>query len=140
MNKGLFLLGYVIMPTHLHLITSNQIDTTLSNIMRDFRTFTSRRLRDKLEEDHRQDYLRVFFNAAQNLTKQQFKIWTDDYHPIALTSEQWFIQKMEYLHHNPVRKGFVEKPEHWKYSSARNWLLDDDSIMTIDRNVLVDEG
>jgi len=35
-NKGLYLLGYVIMPTHLHLITSNSEDTTLSDIMRDF--------------------------------------------------------------------------------------------------------
>jgi len=36
-QKGLFLLGYVIMPTHLHMITSNEENTTLSDIMRDFK-------------------------------------------------------------------------------------------------------
>ena len=41
-NKGLFLLGYVIMPTHLHLITSNEVNTTLPEIMRDFKNFTSK--------------------------------------------------------------------------------------------------
>ena len=40
------------------------------------------------------------------------------------------------MHENPVRKGFVELPEHWKYSSARNWMLHDDSIIRIDKEVL----
>jgi len=45
----------------------------------------------------------------------------------SLYSEKWFYQKLNYLHENPVRKGFVTKPEDWKYSSAKNWLLDDHS-------------
>ena len=47
---------------------------------------------------------------------------------------------MRYIHNNPVRMGFVELPEHWKYSSARNWLLNDDSIIKIDKQCLVGEG
>jgi REP element-mobilizing transposase RayT len=135
-HKGLLLLGYVIMPTHLHLITSNTIDTTLSEILRDFKAYTSKKIRELLEQESRTHYLKVFKNAAKTLRKQTFKIWQDDFHPVALTSDKWFHQKMEYLHNNPVRKGFVELPEHWKYSSARNWLLDDDTIITIDRHAL----
>ncbi|TCL34896.1 hypothetical protein EV691_101338 [Azotobacter chroococcum] len=30
-------------------------------------------------------------------------------------------QKLDYIHHNPVRRGYVERPEHWRYSSARNY-------------------
>ena len=82
-NKGLFLLGYVIMPTHLHLITSNDDNTTLPEIM-----------------------------------------------------DEWLNQKIDYAHYNPVRKGFVETPEQWKYSSARNWLNNDDSIIDVDRHCL----
>jgi hypothetical protein len=44
------------------------------------------------------------------------------------------------MHDNPVRKGFVEKPKHWKYSRARNWLLDDDSVIAADRRILFGEG
>ncbi|MFO7889757.1 MAG: transposase [bacterium] len=43
-HKGLYLLGYVIMPTHLHLITSNNDSTSLSEIMRDFKNYTSKEI------------------------------------------------------------------------------------------------
>jgi putative transposase len=140
LNKGLFLLGYVIMPTHLHLITSNESDTTLSDIMRDFRTYTSRKIREQLESDGRINTIKIFKNSAKNLQKQDYRVWHEDYHPVGLKSEKWFNQKMRYMHHNPVRMGFVELPEHWKYSSARNWLLNDDSIIKIDKKCLVGEG
>jgi hypothetical protein len=60
----------------------------------------------------------------------------DDFHPIALLSEQWIRQKIDYVHYNPVRKGNGELPDHWKYSSARNWILGDNSIIEIDREIL----
>jgi putative transposase len=49
--------------------------------------------------------------------KQKHKIWQDEYHPVAITSEKWFRHKMEYMHNNPVQKGFVERSEDWKYGS-----------------------
>ena len=66
-NKGLYLLGFIIMPTHLHLITSNSDETNLSDIMRDFRQFTSKRIKDLLVYDKRVKYLEVFEKAACNL-------------------------------------------------------------------------
>lgn len=135
-HKGLFIFVFVIMPTHLHLVTSNEEDTTLSDIMRDFRQFTSRSIRTLLEVDGRMVFLELFRRAAENRPKQEFKIWSDDFHPIALKSDQWVRQKIEYIHNNPVRKGFVELPEHRRYSSARNWLLDDETIIEIDKSRL----
>lgn len=139
-QKGLYLLGYIIMPSHLHLITSNRTETTLSDIMRDFKAYTSRNIREQLEKDKRNNYLRILEYSAKNLPKQQYRLWMDDYHPIALSSEKWFNQKLSHMHNNPVRKGFVVLPEHWKYSSARNWLLNDERIMTLDWQVLSLEG
>jgi len=72
--------------------------------------------------------------------KQDYKIWANDFHPVALKSDRWVRQKIDYIHYNPVRKGFVELPEHWKYSSARNWILGDDRIIKIDRDSLWPEG
>ena len=46
---------------------------------------------------------------------------------------RWFVQKLQYMHDNPVRKGFVESPEDWKYSSARNWINDDNNIIEISK-------
>jgi hypothetical protein len=33
-----------------------------------------------------------------------------------------FIQKLEYIHNNPVRRGYVDDPAHWRYSSYRNYM------------------
>ncbi len=134
--KGLFILAYVIMPTPLHLVTSNEEYTTLSDIMHDFRQFTSRSIRTLLEADGRKVFLELFGRAAEGRPHQECKVWSDDFHPIALKRDQWVKQKIEYIHNNPVRKGFVELPEQWKYSSARNWLLDDETIIETDESRL----
>jgi lipopolysaccharide export system protein LptC len=60
------------------------------------------------------------------------KVWQEGYHPKAILSEKMFNQKLEYIHNNPILKGFVEKPEYWKYSSARNYMNDDHSIIKLD--------
>ena len=136
-HKGLLLLGFVIMPNHLQLMTCHEENTTLSVIMRDFKHFTSTKIAEMLVTDKNYLFLHVCKKAAQGRSKKQdYKIWQDEYHPIAITSEKWFLQKMEYMHYNPVRKGFVERPEFWKYSSARNWLSDDDSIIKINRDTI----
>ena len=131
-HKGLCLHGYVIMPTHLHLVTSNDLSTTLSNIMRDFKHFTSSEIVRALINDRKSYWLSLFSQAAQKRsTYQKYKVWQDEYHPVGLKSEKWFVQKLQYVHHNPVRKGFVDHPEDWKYSSTRNWLKDDNKIIGI---------
>ena len=89
-NKGLLLLGYVIMPTHLHLITSNVLETSLENIMRDFRHYTSSGIRNLLLEENRFHFLKVFEKAASALSKQHYRVWKEDYHPVALKSDKWF--------------------------------------------------
>ena len=102
--------------------------------MRDFKHFTSSEISRALEEKKKIYFLSVIKRAAERRSlKQIYKVWQDEYHPIALKSERWFVQKLQYMHNNPVRKGFVEVPEYWKYSSARNWLLDDHSIIEIEK-------
>ena len=133
-HKGLSIHGFVIMPTHIHLITSNTSKPSLQEIMRDFKHFTSTKIIECLEKENHVPYLKVFQQAAVSRSNNQnYKVWKDEYHPIALKSAKWFLEKLAYIHTNPVRKGFVEKPENWKYSSARNWLSDDDSIIEIQK-------
>ena len=136
-HKGLYLLGFVIMLNHIHLITANEEQTNLSDIMRDFKHFTSTKIAEQLEHDNEKLYRYVFKKAAQEKGgKQDYKIWQDSFHPEAIYSDHWFNQKLEYIHHNPLRKGFVSRPEDWKFSSARNWILEDDSIIRIHREII----
>jgi REP element-mobilizing transposase RayT len=122
------------MPTHLHMITSTGVDSALPEIMRDFKHFTSTQIIKTLKDENNHLYTDLFQAVANKRElDQQYKVWQDEYHPIALKSEKWFNQKLEYMHYNPVRKGFVEQPEQWKYSSARNWLMDDHGIIEINK-------
>ena len=49
-----------------------------------------------------------------------------------IRNEKMFWIKLKYIHHNPVKAGLVNKPEDYKYSSARNYILDDHSILKVD--------
>lgn len=42
-------------------------------------------------------------------------------------------EKLDYIHMNPVRKGLIDSSRDWRYSSFRNYFLDNDSIITIDK-------
>lgn len=133
-NKGLKLNAYVIMPNHLHLIVHTQPDTNLSDVMRDFKRYTSKAISDQLEEHNQKLFLGVFAEAALSARgNTKYRIWQDRFHPEAIQSERFYKQKLNYLHDNPRRKGFVASPHDWLYSSARNYYLGDDSIIEIDK-------
>ncbi len=123
-NKGLLVHGYVVMPTHLHLIGSADDQHDLSGTMRDFRRHTSKAITAQLEADENRLFLYVLGKAAeaQGRADTKYKVWSDDLHPESLVSEKFFLQKLNYIHDNPVRKGLVTRPEHWCYSSARAWI------------------
>ena len=81
-NKGLNLIAYVIMPEHIHLITSNHEDVTLSDIMRDFKRFTSKEISSQLEKDNKNFLLEVFKRVAlTGKGNTEYKVWQDDFHP-----------------------------------------------------------
>ena len=77
--------------------------------------------------------LEIFFQAAKDKGRgNRYKVWQEGFHPIAIDTGDFFQQKLDYLHENPVRKGFVEKPEQWRSSSARNYFLDGHSVITVE--------
>lgn len=96
-NKGLYLYGLVIMPNHLHLIVSTQDDVILSEVMRDFKRHTSKKLADMLIADNEKIPLYYMKNAAEK-QDGRIKVWQDEYHPIALFSQKWFNEKLNYTH------------------------------------------
>jgi putative transposase len=134
-EKGLLLFGLVIMPNHIHFVVSSREGYDLSSIIRDFKRYTSTQITKLLEQDNERLCLHIFRKSGKR-QGTRIKIWRDDFHPVAITSEKWFYEKMEYMHYNPVRKGFVSRPEDWKYSSARNWILDNHEVISLDLNFL----
>jgi len=131
--KGLHLHAYVIMPNHAHYIVTAEPAGHLSNIIRDFNRHTSQCITEILEERRQTGVLDIFHHSAMEEGRgNKYKVWQEGFHPIGIDTAKFFQEKLEYLHNNPVRKGFVEEPEQWRYSSARNYLLDDHSIITVE--------
>ncbi|MBS1258359.1 MAG: hypothetical protein MAG551_01417 [Candidatus Scalindua arabica] len=132
-EKGLQLLAYVIMPNHVHTIIAANNDN-LSGILRDYKQYTSRKITETLRQKGKSQILSLFKATAKHAGKgNQYKVWQSGSHPQLMDYDEKLFQKIEYTHNNPVRKGFVEAPEYWTYSSARNYVTNDDSIIEIQK-------
>ena len=130
-NKGLKIHGYVIMLNHIHLLSS--ADGNISDIMRDFKTFTSHEIVKILKRKRGRIPLQVFKQAASSDDKcLNYKVWQAGFHPIGIETESFYNQKLNYIHQNPVRKGYVAKPEYWFYSSAGYYEGSGESFLEIE--------
>lgn len=113
-NKGLEIFAWCIMTNHVHLIIRAKEGFLLSDIMRDFKTYTSKKVMLAIKEnpqESRMEWLLDNFEAGTGF-------WGTDNHPIELWSNDVIDQKLSYLHENPVVEGLVFRAEHYAYSSA----------------------
>jgi REP element-mobilizing transposase RayT len=118
-NQRIVLYGFVILDNHLHWIAAAD---DLSKEVGDFKSFTARRIIDYLEEQHAAlllDQLRFF--KLKHKSGQTYQLWQEGNHPQMIQDEEMMRQKLEYIHNNPVKRGYVDDPTHWRYSSARNY-------------------
>jgi putative transposase len=116
-HRGLLAHAYVVMPTHIHLIVTASHDD-LPDIMRDLKKFTSRRIFEHSEASGDRLNTWIFRKAAESEARSRFKVWQDEYHPEVIYTEEFFRQKVDYIHRNPVRKGLVGDAVKWYHSSA----------------------
>jgi hypothetical protein len=59
--------------------------------------------------------------GTANSKKQTYQLWRNDNHPIQLYKAKTIIQKLNYIHFNPVEDGIVDYPEEYTYSSAKDY-------------------
>ncbi|MDZ7798159.1 MAG: transposase [Patescibacteria group bacterium] len=153
--KNFKLLGYVIMPNHLHTIIWPQGKNSISDIMRDFKEFTAKQIIKSL--NHREalaprpelskyiartglgtgsspsKILKCFKKGAKNINNQNYKVWQSRNWIENIFSIKFLKQKLNYIHNNPVRAKLVKKPEDYKYSSFKNYYRDENKLIKIDK-------
>lgn len=132
-NKGLLLYEFVVMVNHLHLIARAKEGRKLSQIISDFKKHTTREILKTLEKDNRRYILNLVRNSFAKKKDYQNQIWQRENYPEAITAEEFFNEKINYIYNNPVKREYVAKPEDWLYSSARNRILSDDSLIELDK-------
>jgi REP element-mobilizing transposase RayT len=133
-KKGLEIFGWCLMPSHLHMIVRSTGKHELWEIIRDFKKYTSRKIISQIideAESRREWMLRYFEYSGKFLNRiKNYKFWQDGNHAEVIYSPEFFYNKLEYIHKNPVADLIVEKEEDYLFSSARNYA-DLDALIDI---------
>jgi len=108
-NKGLELNGYVFMLNPIHLIVTSP---DMAGFLRDFKRFTTAKFKTNLEIAE-PSVLKLFVDAQGS-----YRFWMETNAPKKIENPAFYLQKLNYIHENPVRKGYVYRPEYWLWSSA----------------------
>lgn len=126
------ILAYVIMPSHFHWIVEvNPKFGTISDIMRDIKKYSAWDIMEAVEKND-SSLAEVFRQEGVNYPKHKRKFWMKRFDDEVIRNEKMFWVKLHYIHNNPAEAGIAAKPEHYKYSSARNYVLGDHSVLRVD--------
>jgi putative transposase len=108
--------GYVVMPEHVHLLFGEPERGNLSVVVQALKQGFARRLLGKVrsEPDRRQGQL---WDAAP----ESGHIWQRRFYDFVVFSEKKRVEKLRYMHRNPVKRGLVPRPEQWAWSSFRHY-------------------
>jgi REP element-mobilizing transposase RayT len=119
-RKGLRIYGWVIMDNRFHAIVAGE---RLAQTLGDLKKFTAREILAQLKSEGRGWLLNQLAHyRARYKSQSQHQVWQEGVHPQSIPTDEIMLQKLEYLHHNPVKRGLVATPEHWRYSSAHERL------------------
>jgi putative transposase len=133
-SAGFSIYAYVIMPDHLHMITDRILEPSV--ILRYINGITSRRVIDHLKEHGHNASLQKLRHETKERA-YRYSLWDHHSNVFSITSEDMLMQKVDYIHQNPVRGGLVERAEDYRWSSVRWWkgcpLEDEPLKVDIDR-------
>jgi putative transposase len=104
--------GYVVMPEHIHLLIGEPQEKNPSTVMQALKLGFARRVLAGKKRKQNPAQGRLFDHASQHIWQKRFydfNVWT----------ERKRIEKLRYMHRNPVKRGLVESPELWRWSSFR---------------------
>ena len=118
-KEGLTVYAYVILENHCHFVVqSKELDRDLAR----FKSYTAKQLIKYLHENQVKQILdQLSFYKKAHKKDRAYQFWQEGVHPEWIQNDAMMKQKIEYIHHNPVKRGYVDEAEHWRYSSARNY-------------------
>jgi putative transposase len=133
-SGGFAIYAYVIMPDHLHAITDSPIKP--SKVLQFINGIISRRVIDHLKE-HGHNASLGKLRRESGTRGHMYSLWEHHNNALPIFSEGMFMEKVNYIHQNPVKAGLVERAEDYRWSSIRCWkrcpLEDEPLIVDIDR-------
>jgi len=116
--------GYVVMPEHIHLLISEPERKTPSTVMQALKPGFAHRALAEARRKRNPAQLSLFNQAPQH-------IWQKRFYDFNTWTERKRIGKLRYMHRNPVQRGLVATPELWPWSSFRNYFLSESGFVKI---------
>ena len=116
--------GYVVMPEHVHLLVDEPRKQNLSVALKALKQSVSRQILRELRETGRQSRL-----SAATAPLRHF--WAARFYDFNVWSAQKRIEKLRYIHRNPVTRGLVDKPELWPWSSFRHYAYGEPGLVAV---------
>ena len=110
--------GFVVMPEHVHLLVSEPERGTVANAIQSLKICSAKRSKPHISQPHG--------NAGHPVS-----FWQKRYYDRNVRDKE-FIEKLRYIHRNPVRRNLVSRPEDWKWSSYRHYLTGEDCGVQIE--------
>jgi putative transposase len=106
---GFCVIGYVVMPEHVHLLLTEPDQSTLAAALQALKQ-----------------------SVSQQLIGHHGHFWQARYYDFNVFSTAKRIEKLKYIHRNPVKRGLVEKPEDWPWSSYRSYSLHEQGLVAVE--------
>lgn len=117
----LIVIGYVVMPEHVHLLLTEPQRGDPSDVMKALKQRFARRLLARMRQNpHHPDHL----SLGQALTEPGC-IWQPRFYDFVVFSEMKRLEKLRYIHRNPVKRGLVLEPQQWAWSSFRHYAYNE---------------
>ena len=118
-SDNLVIYSYVILENHLHLVVSSD---DLSKSIKKFKSYTAKKLIQLLQKQNVKTILdQLTFYKKAHKKDTTYQVWQEGMQPKLIQDENTMIQKINYIHNNPVKRGYIDEPKHWRYSSARDY-------------------
>jgi putative transposase len=126
---GFALAGYVVMPNHIHLLIGEPAKGTPSTVMQVLKQRVSRRIRRKPRKKMPSQQLRLPFRHAHDFLRQ---FWQSRFYDFNVWSQTKFVEKLQYMHMNPVKRKLVAHPKDWPWSSFLFYAKKESGLVRID--------
>jgi REP element-mobilizing transposase RayT len=117
-DKRILVYGFVIMPNHIHLLWAKQHQWLNKDVTQMFLKFTAQKIKFQLL-DTRSPMLDLFKSTQSD---RAYHFWERRPYVATMNNREVLLQKLDYIHNNPVKAGLCSSPEDYRFSSARYYL------------------
>ena len=129
-SAGIMIFAYVIMTDHTHVLSDNARE--MKDVLRFLNGISAKRIIDHLKENGYESSL-AKLRIQERDNRHKHSVYEHHPNAIRITGEDAFMQKVNYIHLNPIRAGLVDHPDEYLYSSSRQWhgrALENEPLVT----------